>query len=170
VIRAPRIACVLALALAAGSALAASAPKTAPPPAPARDPLATPLDKYGHLPPQQQDAAYLPTRCAALYVAVLEYAGRSLDPDQRSSFETESSAFALSAMQVRAQQRGGSPPDYADEVYGVVKALAATYVERMKNNQAKSGQAFMNDGLLKGDIEFCKKLAVLVTPPDKKTP
>lgn len=169
-IRLLRAACVLACALAAGPALAASAPKAAPPPAPSRDPLAPPLDRYGHLPPQQQDAAYLPSRCAGLYIAVLEYAGKSLDPDQRASFEKESSAFALSAMQVRAQQRGGSPPDYAEEVFGVVKALAAVYVERMKSNQAKSGQAFLNDNLLKSDIEFCKKLAVLVTPPDKKTP
>jgi hypothetical protein len=130
----------------------------------ADDSLSPSLDKYVKLPPERQDPAYVPTRCAGLYVGILRYAGKSLDPDQRENIEKESSALALAAMQVRATQKGGEPPDYSDAVLGVVRALSDQYLNRMKDNQAKSGQAFMNDDLIKSDIAFCKQVATLVPP------
>lgn len=136
----------------------------APPAAAADDALSPALDKYVKLPAERQDPAYVPTRCAGLYVGILRYAGKSLDPAQRENIEKESSAMAMAAMQVRATQKGGEPPDYSDAVLGVVKALSDQYLNRMKDNQAKSGQAFMNDNLIKGDIAFCKQVAALVPP------
>ena len=130
----------------------------------ADDALSPALDKYVKLPPERQDPAYVPTRCAGLYVGILRYAGKSLDPAQRENIEKESSALAMAAMQVRASQKGGDPPDYSDAVLGVVKALSDQYLNRMKDNQAKSGQAFMNDDLIKSDISFCKQVAGLVPP------
>lgn len=130
----------------------------------ADDPLSPALDKYVKLPPEKQDPAYAPSRCAGLYVGILRYAGKSLDPAQRENIEKESSALAMAAMQVRASQKGGEPPDYSDAVLGVVKALSDQYLNRMKDNQAKSGQAFMNDNLIKSDIAFCKQVAAFVPP------
>lgn len=134
------------------------------PAAAADDSLSPSLDKYVKLPPERQDPAYAPTRCAGLYVGILRYAGKSLDPAQRENIEKESSALAMAAMQVRATQKGGEPPDYSDAVLGVVKAISDQYLNRMKGNQAKSGQAFMNDDLIKSDIAFCKQVAALVPP------
>lgn len=145
------------------AALAASLLLAAPVVA-ADETLSPPLEKYVKLPSEKQDPAYVPTRCAGLYVGILRYAGKSLDPAQRGNIEKESSALALAAMQVRATQKGGEPPDYSDAVLGVVKALSDQYLNRMKDNQAKSGQAFMNDELIKTDIAFCKQVAALVPP------
>ena len=128
----------------------------------ADDPLVPPLEQYARLPDDRQDPAYAPTRCAGLYVGLLRYGGKSMDPTQRESIERESSDLALAAMEIRAKQKGGEPPDYGDSVLGVVRALSEAYVNRMKANQAKSGQAFMNDPLIKTDITFCKQVATLV--------
>ena len=128
----------------------------------ADDPLSPALDRYVKLPAEKQDPAYVPTRCAGLYVGILRYGGKSLDPAQRGNIEKESSDLALAAMEVRAKQKGGEPPDYADSVLGVVRALSDAYVNRMKANQAKSGQAFMSDDLMKSDIAFCKQVAGLL--------
>ena len=130
----------------------------------ADDALSPSLEKYAKLPPERQDPAYVPTRCAGLYVGILRFAGKSLEPAQRENIEKESSALAMAAMEVRVTQKGGQPPDYADAVLGVVRALADQYLNRMKGNQAKSGQAFMNDPLIKSDITFCKQVAALVPP------
>lgn len=130
----------------------------------ADSPLSPSLEKYVKLPPERQDPAYVPTRCAGLYVGILRYAGKSLDPAQRENIEKESAALAMAAMQVRASQKGGQPPDYSDAVLGVVKALSDQYLNRMKDNQAKSGQAFMNDDLIKSDVAYCKQVAALVPP------
>lgn len=128
----------------------------------ADDPLSPTLEQYARLPDDRQDPAYVPTRCAGLYVGLLRYGGKSMDPTQRGSIERESSDLALAAMEVRSKQKGGEPPDYADSVLGVVRALSDAYVNRMKDNQAKSGQAFMNDQLIKNDIAFCKQVAGFV--------
>ena len=136
-----------------------AAPATA-----ADNPLSPALDKYVKLPPEKQDPAYAPSRCAGLYVGILRYARKSLDPAQRENIEKESSALAMAAMQVRVTQKGGEPPDYSDAVLGVVRAISDQYLNRMKDNQAKSGQAFMNDELIKSDIAFCKQVAALVPP------
>ena len=128
----------------------------------ADDPLVPPLEQYARLPDDRQDPAYAPTRCAGLYVGLLRYGGKSMDPTQRGNIERESSDLALAAMEVRSKQKGGEPPDYADSVLGVVRALSDAYVNRMKDNQAKSGQAFMNDQLIKNDIAFCKQVAGFV--------
>lgn len=145
------------------AALAASLFLAAPAVA-ADDPLSPPLERYVKLPPERQDPAYVPTRCAGLYVGILRFGGKSLDPAQRANIEKESSALAMAAMEVRVTQKGGQPPDHADAVLGVVRALADQYLNRMKDNQAKSGQAFMNDPLIKSDITFCKQVAALVPP------
>lgn len=147
------------IALIAASLLLATAA------AAADNPLSPSLEMYVKLPPEQQDPAYVPTRCAGLYIGILRYGGKSLDPVQRESVEKESSAFAMAAMQVRATQKGGEPADHADAVLGVIRALSDQYLNRMKDNQAKSGQAFMNDGLIKSDIAFCKQVAALLPPP-----
>lgn len=130
----------------------------------ADDPLSPSLERYVKLPPDRQDPAYVPTRCAGLYVGILRFGGKSLDPAQRTNIEKESSALAMAAMEVRVTQKGGTPPDYSDAVLGVVKALSEQYLNRMKDNLAKSGQAFMNDELIKSDITFCKQVAALVPP------
>jgi len=128
----------------------------------ADDPLSPSLDRYAKLPDDRQDPAYVPSRCAGLYVGLLRYGGKSMDPTQRGNIERESSDLAMAAMDVRAKQKGGEPPDYADSVLGVVRALSDAYINRMKANQAKSGTAFMNDELIKSDISFCKQVAALI--------
>lgn len=145
------------------AALAGSLLFAAPAPA-ADDPLSPRLEQYVKLPKDKQDPAYVPTRCAGLYVGILRFGGKSLDPTQRENIEKESSALAMAAMEVRVTQKGGEPPDYSDAVLGVVKAISDQYLNRMKDNLAKSGQAFMNDELIKSDIAFCKQLAALVPP------
>lgn len=134
-------------------------------PAMAADPLSPPLQQYTRLPASKQDPAYVPMRCAGLYVGILQFAGASLDPAQRESIEKESSALAVAAMEVRAEQKGGKPTDYGDSVLGVVKAIAQQYQARMKKNQEKTGQAFMNDKTIKGDITLCKHAASVVLKP-----
>lgn len=126
--------------------------------------LDEPLDRYVRRPAEQQDPAYVPTRCAGLYVGIIGFAGKSLEPPLLDSMEENSASLAIAAMEVRAKQKGGQPPDYANIIFAEVKAFSYLYESRMKKNQDATGQAFMGDETIKSDITLCKA-AVSMLPP-----
>lgn len=108
------------------------------------------------------DAApsYTPTRCAALYQAIMEWAGeQQLGDDLWQRSESDRQYMALMAVIMLQDRIGGSLNDTGMVVARDIRNIADIYLERMENNFATSGQAFNTDPVMRGDISVCRLFA-----------
>jgi hypothetical protein len=105
------------------------------------------------------DAApsYTPTRCAALYQAIMEWGGeQQLGTDLWQRTESDREYMALMAVIMLQDRIGGSVEDISMVVARDIRNIADIYLERLEHNFATSGQAFNTDPVMRGDISVCR--------------
>lgn len=104
--------------------------------------------------------AYLPTRCAALNQAIMEYAGEERMGSElfRQSDEVRSN-FIVIAVLVSQNIQGGTVAEWTEQVVYNVRIIANIYWDRFERNYAASGQAFGQDALVASDLEVCRGAA-----------
>jgi hypothetical protein len=117
------------------------------------------LDEWLKKPADQREPSYLLVRCAGLYEGMLGYMGSSVGHDVAENVKATVISLSLTAMKVRHRKRGGKVEDYLDEVVHDRSLVAVTYNKRMHQNYAASGQAFVDDPLISGDLRTCKAIA-----------
>lgn len=101
--------------------------------------------------------SYTPTRCAALYQAIMEWGGeQQLGTDLWQRTESDREYMALMAVFLLQDRAGGSLEDSSIVVARDIRNIADIYLERMENNYASSGQAFNTDPVMSGDISVCR--------------
>jgi hypothetical protein len=125
--------------------------------APARDMQS--LDEWLRRPADQQEPSYLLVRCAGLYEAMMGYMGSSVGQDVTENIKATVISLSFNAMRVRHRKRGGKVEDHLVEVVRDRGLVAVTYNKRMHENYAASGQAFVDDALISGDLKICKAIA-----------
>jgi hypothetical protein len=115
-----------------------------------------PLEQLLKRTPDQVEPSYVFVRCAAYYKSMVDYIGtNNLPDDVVTSTHKAASLNAFAATKIRASNRGGSPNDYVNEVMNDVKLIVGIYDARMRENYARSGQAFARDELINGDAAVC---------------
>ena len=108
------------------------------------------------------DAApsYTPTRCAALYQAIMEWGGeQQLGADLWQRTGSDREYMALMAVIMLQDRAGGLLEDSSIVVARDIQNIADIYLERMANNYAMSGQALNNDPVIRSDISICRIFA-----------
>lgn len=103
---------------------------------------------------------YAPTRCAALYQAIMEWSGleRMGEDAWKQSDEVRKHLITMSAMIAQAES-GGTPEERVTVILRDVANIAMVYQSRFEAHYAVTGSAFSGDGLVESDLQFCKKLA-----------
>lgn len=104
--------------------------------------------------------SYTPTRCAALYQAIMEWGGeQQLGGELWQRTESDRQYMALMAVIMLQDRIGGSLNDTSMVVARDIRNIADIYLERMENNYAMSGQALSTDPVMRGDISVCRLFA-----------
>ena len=105
-------------------------------------------------------SSYTPTRCAALYQAIMEWGGgQQLGADLWQRTESDREYMGLIAVIMLQDIAGGSLEDISIVVARDIRNVTDIYLERMENNYALSGQAFNNDPVIRSDISVCRIFA-----------
>ncbi len=105
-------------------------------------------------------APYIPTRCAALTQALMEWVGKDRIGSKDWSV-MESGLVANLMMASNLSKKNGM--DGSDEyimniILRDVRNIANLYIDRFKNNYAIQGEAFANDRVMILDMFFCKEV------------
>lgn len=104
------------------------------------------------------------TRCAALYLSVMEWAGSERMGEENWSAAVQAyETFALSAAVVAHNESGGDLEAHGANIVRQVRTIANLYLERFETNYAVSGQAFAEDLIVASDLTFCQSLAERIT-------
>ena len=117
------------------------------------------LQEWLSLPDDEREASYPFVRCAGLDLAVLAYAGTERLGEKTSQEYREMIVdLSLAAGILRADKTGGGPLDYQEKIRAERERISQLYVDRMYANYAATGQAIMNDSLIKSDLTLCKQI------------
>lgn len=108
----------------------------------------------------EREPSYALVRCAGLSLAVLGYAGtKALGEETSQKYKDVAVFMSAGAAMIRSERSGGDLLDYEEQVRHDRERIFHLYVDRMEANYAASGQAIMNDDLLKSDLTICGRLA-----------
>lgn len=101
------------------------------------------------------------TRCAALYLSVMEWAGfERLGEEAWAATEQSFRDFAQSAAMSAQIEAGGTLEENAANVVRQVRNIADLYLDRFESNYAVTGQAFGVDPVVNSDLSFCRDLSI----------
>ena len=120
-----------------------------------------PLAQWLQRPASDQEQSYPFVRCAGYYMGLLKYAGSAISEEQQSSFVQAATRLAFTAAKIRHAKAASrlALSEFVEHARGDVERTADEYVKRMQRNYSRSGNAFVDDSLVKGDGQFCKELA-----------
>lgn len=110
----------------------------------------------------QEDVAlpYIPTRCAALYQAIMEWSGETrLGNELWHQTDEIRSNFIVIAALAAQQSQGGSVEQVTNGIVRDVRNIADIYLDRFEGNYAASGQAFDGDLVIRSDLDYCRVVA-----------
>lgn len=102
---------------------------------------------------------YFPTRCAALFNALLAWIGEERMGEEKWISMNSAVTFLMEVAEAVIQENMKASPEAARNI--VVRDTANIrdlYIERMKRNYAAQGQAFGRDSLFLSDLQLCKLL------------
>ncbi len=102
---------------------------------------------------------YVPTRCAGLLTAMMEWTGQVRIGQEtwqlmKSAVETHLAVATLIAL----PDSGNTVEKMSTIILRDASNIADLYVERMKRNYAAGGQAFGDDSLIRSDLVLCENL------------
>ncbi len=122
------------------------------------------LDEWLQLSKDAQEPSYVFVRCAGIYSGMANYVGTdALGEEEAERYATSIILLSMTAMKIRSDKRGGNAMDYAQEINRDREIIAKMYKKRMHENYAATGQAIMDDALIKGDMRVCKRVAERLT-------
>lgn len=103
---------------------------------------------------------YPHARCAALHQAMMEWIGKNrMGDDLWETSDTFRQQQILESVVIYQQESGGTMEETVEVVVRDVRNIADLYLKRMEANYAAVGQAFGDDKLITGDLEFCQAIS-----------
>lgn len=104
--------------------------------------------------------SYIPTRCAALHQAVMEWGGETrLGSELWRQTDELRSNFIVIAGLIAQQTQGGTIEDVINGIVRDVRNVADIYLDRFETNYAISGQAIDGDEIVTSDFDYCRMAA-----------
>lgn len=108
-------------------------------------------------PPDQISPSYPFIRCSALYGAISQRMGTDrMGPDMTRQVEASFRVLATAALAL--QNTSKDLNEAASSLKREQDAIIEVYKARMDRNYTASGQAFMDDKLMTGDLTLCKSI------------
>jgi hypothetical protein len=106
---------------------------------------------------------YIPTRCAALHQAVMEWGGETRLGSElwRQTDELRQNFIVIAAL-ASQQMQGGTAEQVTNSVVRDVRNIADIYLDRFERNYATSGQAFDGDTIIRSDLDYCRVAAEML--------
>ena len=99
-------------------------------------------------------------RCAVLYQSMMEWAGIDrLGAETWERAESARRSQILHASILSHEVSGGTLEEQVSNVLRRVRHIADLYLTRFESNYAVGGQAFADDRVVTGDLEFCQVLS-----------
>lgn len=103
---------------------------------------------------------YVPTRCGALYQAMMEWTGETrLGAEAWAAMDSARERFIYVAVALAQEDTGGTLEASAQTTVRDVRNIADLYIERLEANYASTGEAFAQDPMIRSDLQFCQMLA-----------
>jgi hypothetical protein len=121
-----------------------------------------PLQQYLDLPADRQVLTYPLVRCAGMHLGLVTYGIANKAPDQGESGVRTAYALLTVASLIRVHNNEGTQEEINQNVADSAKLVSNLYVQRLKDNYARIGQAFGSDPLVLSDLELCKVIAQTV--------
>jgi hypothetical protein len=107
----------------------------------------------------QPEETYRHVRCAAFYLANIEWGGQALNEAAFEESKSAVSALLLVATLERASKVDGSIEHWAQTVNADVRAIADLYATNYRQSYATRGSAWAGNTLWNSDAETCKPIA-----------
>ena len=109
---------------------------------------------------EQVAPSYIPTRCAALHQAIMEWGGETrLGSALWQQTDELRSNFIVIAGLIAQQTQGGTIEDVINGIVRDVRNVADIYLDRFETNYAISGQAIEGDEIVTSDLDYCRMAA-----------
>jgi len=121
-----------------------------------------PLLDYLRQPADRIVATYPMTRCAGLYLGVMDYAGKKFSEDFQAETRRNAKHLALAVVAIRLANDEGEASSLADFTMETINRVSEIYVRRFKGNYAVRGEAWVGDTLAESDIQTCRGITDLV--------
>lgn len=121
-----------------------------------------PLIDYLRQPADRIVATYPMTRCAGLYLGVMDYAGKKFSEDLQAETRKNAMHLALAVVAIRLGNNEGEASSLTDLTMETINRVSEIYVRRFKGNYAVRGEAWVGDTLAESDIQTCGGITDLV--------
>lgn len=108
--------------------------------------------------------SYIPTRCAALHQAIMEWGGETRLGSElwRQTDELRSNFIVVAAL-LAQQSQGGTIEQVINSIVRDVRNISDIYLDRFERNYAVTGQALDGDEVITSDLQYCRFAAEVLT-------